>query len=260
VTKPTIRQKLYDIIFEADTPLGKAFDIALLWAIILSIAVVMMESVGHIQLRYGHWLRLLEWVFTILFTLEYIARVIVVKYPKRYIFSVLGLVDLLAILPTYLSLVIAGGQYLMAVRTIRLLRVFRIFKLSRYLGEADTLKRALKASQHKITVFLLAVMSIVIITGTLMYLVEGPSHGFTSIPISIYWSIVTLTTVGYGDIAPQTVVGQALASFIMIMGYGIIAVPTGIVTSELSKASFQMPVSTQVCPNCLKEGHDVDAK
>lgn len=255
--RPSFRQKFYEIIFEADTPAGKAFDVALLVVILLSIVAVMLESVNSLQIKYGALLRTLEWIFTVLFTIEYVARVLVVKHPRRYIFSFLGLVDLLAVLPTYLSIFITGSQYLLAVRIVRLLRVFRIFKLSRYVGEADVLKRALKASRHKITVFLLAVISIVIITGTLMYLVEGPENGFTSIPISIYWSIVTLTTVGYGDIAPQTVLGQTLASLIMIMGYGIIAVPTGIVTSELSRA--HSPVSTQVCPNCLREGHAPDA-
>ncbi len=253
----SLREKLYDIIFEADTPAGKAFDVALLVVILLSIVAVMLESVSSFQVQYGGLLRTLEWIFTVLFTIEYIARVLVVRHPKHYIFSFMGWIDLLAILPTYLSMFVVGSQYLMAVRTVRLLRVFRIFKLSRYIGEADVLKRAMQASRHKIIVFLLAVLSIVIITGTLMYLIEGPASGFTSIPISIYWSIVTLTTVGYGDIAPQTVVGQALASFIMVIGYGIIAVPTGIVTSELSKANE--PVTTQVCPNCLREGHAPDA-
>jgi voltage-gated potassium channel len=218
----------------------------------------MLESVSSVQARYGNILRAIEWGFTILFTVEYLARLYVVKYPRRYIFSFLGLVDLFAILPTYLSLFFIGSQYFLAVRTIRLLRVFRIFKLSRYLGEADVLRRALKASRHKITVFLFAVFSIVIIIGTLMYLIEGPERGFTSIPKSIYWAIVTLTTVGYGDITPQTVIGQTLSSLLMITGYGIIAVPTGIVTTELNKAA-QNAVSTQVCPNCLREGHDVDA-
>lgn len=256
--KLSFKEKLYEIIFEADTPAGRTFDIALLWAIIFSIIAVILESVSSIQARYGNALRAIEWGFTILFTIEYLARIYVVKYPRRYIFSFLGLVDLIAIVPTYLSLFLVGSQYFLAVRTIRLLRVFRIFKLSRYLGEADVLRRALKASRHKITVFLMVVISIVIIVGTLMYLIEGPAHGFTSIPTSIYWAIVTLTTVGYGDIAPQTVIGQSLASLLMITGYGIIAVPTGIVTTELTRAS-QKTVTTQVCPNCLREGHDADA-
>ncbi|MDO1449139.1 ion transporter [Rhodocytophaga aerolata] len=252
----TWRNRLYEIIFEADTPAGRRFDIALLIAILLSIVVVMLESVSSIQANYGDWLRTLEWFFTFLFTAEYLARLIAVRNPRRYIFSFLGIIDFLAIIPTYLSIVFVGSQYLLVIRTIRLLRIFRILKLSRYLGEATVLTTALKASRHKIVVFLLTVVSIVIIAGTLMYLVEGPENGFTSIPISIYWSIVTLTTVGYGDIAPKTVLGQALASFIMITGYGIIAVPTGIVTSELSKISYKSTVSTQTCPNCLAQDHD----
>jgi voltage-gated potassium channel len=191
--------------------------------------------------------------------MEYLARLMAVRSPGRYAFSFLGIIDLIAIVPTYLSIIFVGSQYLLVIRTIRLLRVFRIFKLGRYLGEAQVLTQALKASRAKIVVFLLTVLSIVIITGTLMYLIEGPENGFTSIPISIYWSIVTLTTVGYGDIAPKTVLGQALASFIMVIGYGIIAVPTGIVTSELSKITYKANPSTQSCPNCLSQDHDTGA-
>jgi voltage-gated potassium channel len=253
------RNSLYEIIFEADTPAGKAFDVALLWAIVCSIMVVMLESVSSIQARFGPVLRTLEWFFTIIFTTEYIARLIAVRSPQRYAFSFLGIIDFIAVVPTYLSIIFVGSQYLLVIRTIRLLRIFRIFKLGRYLGEAQVLVEALRASRPKIIVFLLTVLSIVIITGTLMYLIEGPENGFTSIPISIYWSIVTLTTVGYGDIAPKTVLGQALASFIMITGYGIIAVPTGIVTSELTKISYKENTSTQTCPNCLAQDHDAEA-
>jgi voltage-gated potassium channel len=253
------RNSLYEIIFEADTPAGKAFDVALLWAIVCSIMVVMLESVSSIQARFGPVLRTLEWFFTIIFTIEYIARLIAVRSPPRYAFSFLGIIDFIAVVPTYLSIIFVGSQYLLVIRTIRLLRIFRIFKLGRYLGEAQVLAEALRASRPKILVFLLTVLSIVIITGTLMYLIEGPENGFTSIPISIYWSIVTLTTVGYGDIAPKTVLGQALASFIMITGYGIIAVPTGIVTSELTKISYKENTSTQTCPNCLAQDHDAEA-
>lgn len=252
------RDKLYEIIFEAETPAGRGFDITLLWAIVISILAVMLESVNRVQARYGNLLKAVEWVFTVIFTLEYIARIISVRSPRRYIFSFLGFIDLLALLPSYLSLFFVGSQYFLAIRIVRLLRVFRIFKLTRYLGEADILSRALRASRHKITVFLGVVLSIVVVSGTLMYLVEGPENGFTSIPISIYWAIVTLTTVGYGDISPQTALGQALASFIMIMGYGIIAVPTGIVTSELTRAGLEK-ASTHTCPNCLLQDHDVDA-
>ncbi|QHT67789.1 ion transporter [Rhodocytophaga rosea] len=252
------RDKLYEIIFEADTPEGKAFDITLLWAIVFSVLAVMLESVPHIQARYGNILKAIEWGFTVIFTVEYLARIIAVRYPGRYIFSFLGMIDLIALLPSYLSLFFLGSQYFLVIRTVRLLRIFRIFKLSRFLGEADTLSRALQASRHKIIVFLGVVLSIVMISGTLMYLVEGPENGFTSIPISIYWAIVTLTTVGYGDISPQTALGQTLASFIMIMGYGIIAVPTGIVTSELSRANARK-ASTQTCPTCLLQDHETDA-
>ncbi len=253
------RNRLYEIIFEADTIAGKAFDVTLLWVIITSIVVVMLESVSSIQARYGNTLRLLEWIFTILFTIEYVARTIAVRRPQSYIFSFLGIIDLLALVPSYMGLFFTGTHYLLAIRIVRLLRVFRIFKLSRFLGEAEVLKTALRSSRHKITVFLVTVLTIVIITGTLMYLIEGPENGFTSIPVSIYWSIVTLTTVGYGDIAPKTVLGQAVASFIMIIGYGIIAVPTGIVTSELTKIKHKENTTTQTCPNCLAQGHDPDA-
>jgi voltage-gated potassium channel len=252
------RDKLYEIIFEAETPEGKAFDVTLLWAIVFSVLAVMLESVAHIQARYGNILKTVEWGFTVIFTIEYLARIIAVRYPARYLFSFLGIIDLIALLPSYLSLFFIGSQYFLVIRTVRLLRIFRIFKLTRFLGEADTLSRALQASRHKIIVFLGVVLSIVIISGTLMYIVEGPENGFTSIPISIYWAIVTLTTVGYGDISPQTTLGQTLASFIMIMGYGIIAVPTGIATSELTRAHARK-ASTNTCPTCLLQDHEADA-
>ncbi|MFW5760643.1 MAG: ion transporter [Cyclobacteriaceae bacterium] len=252
------QHKLHEIIFEADTPAGKAFDVALLLSIALSVLVVMLESVKSIDVQYGAILKTMEWVFTILFTIEYILRILAVKRPRGYIFSFLGIIDLLAILPTYLSLFFIETQALIIFRAIRLLRIFRIFKLARYLKEGRVIGLALKASRFKITVFLSAVLSIVLIMGTLMYLIEGEKNGFTSIPRSVYWAIVTLTTVGYGDIAPQTVFGQMIAAMIMIMGYAIIAVPTGIVTSELSKV-VEKNVSTQVCPECSREGHDVDA-
>ena len=255
-----VRARLHEIIFEADTPAGKAFDVALLLAIALSVAAVMLESVAPIRERYGRELYLVEWFFTILFTIEYLLRLFCVRYPLRYARSFLGIVDLLAVLPTYLSALLPGAQSLLVIRVIRLLRVFRIFKLTRFLGEAKTLTIALRASQHKIIVFLGAVLSIVTIMGALMYLIEGPASGFTSIPRGVYWAIVTLTTVGYGDIAPRTVVGQALASFVMILGYAIIAVPTGIVSAELVQAARDsMGRGTQACPGCGAEGHDADA-
>jgi voltage-gated potassium channel len=251
-----LKQKAYEIIFEADTRAGRLFNVVLFVAIIASVAIIVLESVESIRARYGTLLRALEWFFTILFTLEYLARVWTVNQRIKYTRSFFGIIDLLAILPNYLALIFVGAQSLMVIRSLRLLRIFRIFKLSRYVGEGQNLARALKASQHKITVFLLVVLTSVIIMGTIMYLVEGPENGFTSIPVSIYWAIVTMTTVGYGDIAPHTPLGQSLASLIMIMGYGIIAVPTGIVSSELIQLKR---VTTQVCPHCLKEGHDVDA-
>jgi voltage-gated potassium channel len=252
------RKKLYRIIFEADTPGGKAFDVALLWAIILSIAVVFLESIRALKLMFGNIFYILEWFFTILFTLEYVLRLYSVNKSLRYARSFYGVVDLLAILPTYLSLFVAGSQYLLVIRILRLLRVFRIFKLTHFITQADVLKRALLASRLKITVFIFTVLSIVVIIGALMYVIEGPENGFTSIPVSIYWTIVTLTTVGYGDISPQTPIGQLLASVVMLTGYAIIAVPTGIVSVELAEATRQA-VKTKACTNCLREGHDTDA-
>lgn len=252
------RRKLHEVIFEADTPAGRAFDITLLACILASIIVVVLESVATIQARYGDTLFALELFFTFLFTVEYIFRLISVRRPLRYVASFYGLVDLLAILPTYLFVLVPGLHYLLVIRVLRLLRIFRVLKLGEYLAEADLLWRAMVASSRKITVFLLTVLSIVIIVGALMYVIEGEARGFTSIPTSIYWAIVTMTTVGYGDIAPQTPAGQILAPAVMLLGYGIIAVPTGIVTVELSRISGR-PVSTQACPSCGMEGHDPDA-
>jgi voltage-gated potassium channel len=255
----SLRHRLYEIIFEADTKAGKTFDIVLLCCIVASVFIIIAESVQSFRATFGKWLFVLEWFFTAIFTLEYIARLWVVPKRRKYIFSFFGIIDLLSILPSYLALFFPGAQSLMVIRSIRLLRIFRIFKLSRYIGEGQNLMRALRASKHKITVFLVTVVTSVIITGTLMFLVEGPEHGFTSIPRSIYWAIVTMTTVGYGDIAPQTALGQALASCIMILGYGIIAVPTGIVSAEMIQLKTQDKLTTQVCPHCMREGHDHDA-
>ncbi len=252
------RARLHEVIFEADTPAGKAFDVVLLTAILISVLAVLLESVAAVRSDYGRHLRLIEWAFTALFSIEYALRLVAVRRPMQYVISFFGLVDLLAILPSYLSLLIPGAHSLMAVRTLRLLRVFRVFKLARYVGEADVLAAALRASRPKIIVFLWSVSTIVVIIGALMYLIEGEEHGFTSIPQSIYWAIVTLTTVGYGDIAPRTVPGQMLASLLMITGYAIIAIPTGIVSVEL--ASAQRHVSTQACPACGVDGHDMDAR
>ncbi len=254
-----LKLKIYEIIFESDTPEGRYFDIILLVSIILSVVVVLLESVHDIKVGWGNWLLGLEWFFTGIFTLEYLARIWVVLHKRKYIFSFFGIVDLLSVLPTYLTIFFAGAQSLLVIRSLRLLRIFRIFKLARFIGESQNLSTALKASQYKIIVFLTTVMTAVIIFGTLIFLIEGPENGFTSIPISIYWAIVTMTTVGYGDIAPHTTLGQTLASIIMIMGYGIIAVPTGIVSSEMIKLKTKEKITTQVCPHCLKEGHDNDA-
>ena len=253
------RLKLHEIIFEADTPLGKLFDILLLVSIIASVVVVMLESVASIKAEYGNFLFYAEWTFTILFSIEYILRLYSVGHPMMYARSFYGIVDLVSILPTFLSLIFPGTQYFITIRLLRMLRVFRVLKVVQYLGEANQLAVALKASKRKIFVFLFAVMILVVIVGSLMYFIEGEANGFTSIPRSIYWAIVTLTTVGYGDISPQTPIGQMLASVIMIIGYGIIAVPTGIVTSELTRAKSGR-ISTQVCRSCSAEGHDHDAK
>ena len=254
------RFRLHEIIFEADTPGGKAFDLALLAAIVASVIAVMLESVAGIRARHGLALRAAEWVFTILFTVEYVLRLMAVGRPIRYARSFFGIVDLLAILPTYFSVVFPGAQSLIVIRALRLLRVFRVLKLVHFVGEAQMLKAALGASMRKIIVFLGTVLTAVTIIGSLMYLIEGESSGFTSIPQSVYWAIVTMTTVGYGDIAPHTVTGKFLASAVMIMGYGIIAVPTGIVTVELSGVRRRTRISTQACPQCGSEGHDPDAR
>ncbi len=255
------KEKVHEIIFESDTPAGKLFDVVLLWSILISVIVVMLDSVESIQTQYGHLFTYVEWTFTVIFSVEYLARLYSIKKPMKYVFSFYGIIDLLSIIPSFLGLFVVGTQSLSVIRSLRLLRIFRVLKLGRFLSEANTLKTALVASKQKIIVFLFAVMSATVILGTLMYLIESKEAGFTSIPRSIYWAIVTLTTVGYGDIAPQTVLGQALASVIMIVGYAIIAVPTGIVGAELSKTmgAGSGAVSTQACRSCSKEGHDSDA-
>jgi len=254
-----LRRKLHEVIFEADTALGKGFDTVLIICILVSVVVAMLDSVAAIRATHGALLNRIEWGLTLLFSLEYLLRLYCVQRPWRYATSFFGLVDLGAILPTYLGALIPGGQYLIAIRVLRLLRIFRVFKLVQFLREARLLVTALRASARKIAVFLFAVVTVVIVFGSLMYVVEGADNGFTSIPRSIYWAIVTMTTVGYGDIAPQTPWGQALAAMIMIIGYGIIAVPTGIVTIELNRAA-RRGVSTQACMVCGAEGHDPDAR
>jgi voltage-gated potassium channel len=250
--------RLHEIIFESDTPAGKAFDIVLLGSITLSVIVVLVESIASVRAQHGPLLIALEWCFTVLFTAEYILRLLSVRRPRLYATSFFGIVDLLSILPSYLSLVMPGTQYLLVIRILRLLRIFRILKLVDYLNEAGALGRALWASRRKISVFLLTVVTMVVIIGTLIYVVEGEEHGFRDIPTSIYWAVVTLTTVGYGDLAPKTPLGQLLASIAMLLGYGIIAVPTGIVTLELTRSATQT-ISNQTCPTCAREGHDRDA-
>jgi voltage-gated potassium channel len=258
-TQASWRSTLHEIIFEADTSGGKAFDVALLVCIVFSVVAVLLESVAAIRTDFGLTLRLAEWGFTILFTVEYILRLVSVGRPIRYALSFFGIVDLLAIIPTYLSVFFIGTQSLIVIRALRLLRVFRILKLARFVGEAKMLRAALRASLRKIIIFVGTVLTLVLIIGALMYLVEGGKYGFTSIPQSIYWAIVTMTTVGYGDLAPHTLLGKFLASIVMITGYGIIAVPTGIVTVELAGV-HKSSISTQACPLCSADGHDVDAE
>ena len=255
------KEKLHEIIYEADTPKGKAFDVALIVLILFSVGLVMLESISDIDQQYHQLLLSLEWVVTILFSIEYLLRILCIDRPKKYIFSFYGIIDFLATIPLYLSLIITGSQVLLALRAFRLLRIFRILKLVHFIGESSMLIKALKNSRTKIGVFLYAVVIIAIILGTLMYLIEGDAAGFTSIPRSIYWTIVTLTTVGYGDIAPQTPLGQLIATIIMILGYGIIAVPTGIVTVAFNKERNEtIHLNTQSCKNCSSEGHRDDAK
>jgi len=255
----SLRSRLHEIIFEADTPAGKLFDVLLILSIVVSVVLVMLDSVSSIRQSYGDLLYLGEWVFTILFTIEYILRLYSVGRPLSYATSFFGVVDLLAILPTYLSFIFPGSQYFLVIRILRVLRIFRVLKLVQYVGEARHLMRAMRASRRKITVFLFAVFTLVVIFGSVMYIIEDSQSGFTSIPQSIYWAIVTMTTVGYGDILPQTGLGQTLAALIMIIGYGIIAVPTGIVTAELAQV-YKKSISTQACPQCSAEGHDPDAE
>ncbi len=257
-----LRKRLFIIIFGTDTPAGKAFDVILLILIFLSVAAVMMETVGFIADDYQSELRISEWIFTAFFSLEYLARVWVVKKPSRYIFSFLGIIDLLAILPSFLSLVVAGSQGLLIIRALRLLRIFRVLKMVRFVSESEVLGRALKAARHKIFVFFFFLIILVFILGSVMYLVEGPDRGFTSIPLSIYWAIVTLTTVGFGDITPQTFAGQLIASIVMLLGYAIIAIPTGIVGAEIYKGDKDvLPKHPNLrCEHCGNPEHSAEAR
>ena len=253
------RHRLHEIIYEADTSSGKAFDLVLLVLILFSVLLVCLESVPSINNRYESIFNVLEWGITFLFSIEYLLRLIAVNKPLNYVFSFYGIIDLLSTLPKYISLFLVGSQSLLALRALRLLRVFRILKLTRYIGASNALAKALIASRAKIGVFLFSVLVLCIIFGTMMYLVESDESGFTSIPRSIYWCIVTLTTVGYGDIAPTTALGQFFAAIIMIMGYGIIAVPTGIVTAEFAEQNKKIDTNTQACRACMNPDHKDDA-
>lgn len=251
------RRRLHTIIFEADTRAGRTFDVALTGLILASIAIVIFESMESVQARWGRELFLVEMVFTALFTVEYLLRLIAVKRPWHYARSPLGIIDVLAIAPTWLALLVPGAHYFLTIRVLRLLRIFRLLKLTEYVAAAGFINAALRASRRKILVFLFTVVTLVVVIGTLMYAIEGPARGFTDIPTSMYWAIVTLTTVGYGDLAPKTPLGKMLASVVMVIGYAIIAVPTGIVTAEMT--SRRPGLSHQACPSCGREGHDPDA-
>ena len=264
------RDRLYTMIFEHDTFAGRLFDVVLIAAILVSVAVVMLDSVQWLRARHGPTFLAFEWMFTLLFTVEYVLRLVSARSARAYATSFFGLIDLLAVLPTYLGLVFPAGRYLIVIRVLRVLRIFRVLKLVTYVGEAALLTTALRQARRKIVVFVLAVLTIVTVVGALLYLIEGPAAGFTSIPRGMYWAIVTLTTVGYGDIAPQTPFGQALAALVMIMGYGIIAVPTGIVTVEMANVSRDReaariqaaaagPIEVDACPSCTAAGHAADA-
>jgi len=276
---PGWRRRMYDVIFEADTPAGRRFDILLVGAILLSILIVVLDSVPELEHAWGRVMNALEWGFTLLFTLEYIARLLCVRRPWRYATGFFGVIDLLSVLPTYFSLLVPGSALLLDIRILRLLRVFRIFKLTLYIEEYMRLGEALAASRRKILVFLSVVLMVIVIMGTLMYVIEGPANGFTSIPTAMYWATVTLTTVGYGDIAPKTGAGKAIASFMMLLGWGILAVPTGIVTAEMTvrsrdrndrrgalrsaaRPAAQAPAPAREnrnCAACASAGHDADA-
>lgn len=254
---PSIRKRIYQIIFEADTPAGKRFDIALLWIILLSVIVVLLESVASIRMQYGTIFSMTEWAITVIFALEYMLRIYSSPKKWKYIFSFFGLIDFLAIMPTFISIFVQGGSSLLIVRIFRLLRVFRVLKVTRYSTAGEMLLSAIRASKEKISVFLFAVTAIVLMIGTLMYLIEGEAHGFNNIPVSMYWAIVTLTTVGYGDLTPQTMMGQFLSSVLMIVGYAIIAVPTGLISVEMARGAKS---KTSACNACGFKGHDADAR
>jgi len=260
VRRDPVKERIHEIIFEADTFEGKAFDVILLISILTSVIIVMLESIPEYGALYGEFFLISEWTFTILFTIEYILRLYSVYRPRKYALSFYGIIDLLAILPTYLSLVLIGSHYLLVIRGLRLLRVFRIFKLGHFLQEGDIIRRAMLASRAKITVFLTFVILMVTIVGSVMYLIEGAQNSsFSSIPRAMYWAVVTLTTVGYGDITPVTNLGQFLSAVVMVLGYAVIAVPTGIVSAEMISEVRRTQVSNQACRYCGREGHATDA-
>lgn len=256
--KRSLKTVLYEVVFEADTKAGKVFDIALLSAISLGVLMVMLESVKSINQKYGNFLTIAEWILTGLFSIEYLLRIFIVNKPWKYIFSFYGIIDFFSVIPSFIGLLLPGTHLLSVIRSIRLLRVYRILNLTGFLSESTNITKALNASKRKIAVFLFFVLMLVVIIGTLMYIIEDSESGFTSIPQSIYWAVVTLTTVGYGDIAPVSSLGKFIAGLVMILGYAIIAVPTGIVYSEMPGKTKQ--ITTQCCPDCVREGHDIDAK
>ena len=259
MVKPSFREKTYRVIFGTDTPAGQRFDIALIYLILVSVLAIVLASIESIKMQYGDWLFRLEWAFTLLFSIEYLVRIYSSPKPLRYIFSFYGLVDLLSIIPTYLALLFPAANYWLVVRLLRVLRIFRVFKLVRYLTEANLLLRSMYAARRKVLVFFTVVLVICVIFGSLMFLVEGPENGFTSIPRSIYWTIVTITTVGYGDITPQTVFGQIIATMAMLTGYSIIAIPTGIFTAEIAREMIAESNNRQ-CNVCNRSGHHSEAE
>jgi voltage-gated potassium channel len=257
----TLRHTLYQVIYQAHTPAGKGFDIALIISILASVLTIVLESVAEFSQQYGELLVKIDWIFTILFTIEYCLRIFCIHRPIKYIFSFYGLIDLMSIVPSYISLFIPGSHCLQVIRILRVLRVFRVLKLVQYVNQSNLLLNALLASRQKIAIFLFTISTLLVIFGSTMYLIEGPEHGFTNIPVSIYWAVVTLTTVGFGDITPKTDLGRAISAVVMIIGYAIIAVPTGIITTELSQElkKQQTRLDRRLCPKCRKPGHEIDA-
>ena len=258
MTEKKLKDKLYEIIFESDTKSGKIFDLILIFSILISVFTVLIDSVQYYNNLYGNIIYIFEWFFTILFSIEFILRIYCTRKPITYIFSFYGIIDLLSIIPTYVSIILPASRYLSVIRILRVLRIFRILKLILYIGEANLLIKALYSSRRKIIVFLFSILTMVTILGSIMYLIEGEANGFTSIPRSIYWAIVTITTVGYGDISPQTEIGQAFASIAMIIGYATIAVPTGIISAEYS--TIKANTKQVICSKCNHSNHELDSK